>query len=99
MRTRFAVLADFRPRLRLGARCSTLPVRRKVFLVTDKDATPGVFAALSANLRKYKYVFADIHSSDAQAVKRLGVDKVSAPPAPTTRVCARIGASVQACSC
>ena len=49
---------------------------RQVFLVTDKDATPGVFAALSVNLRKYKYVFADIHSSDAEAVARLGVKKV-----------------------
>lgn len=62
-----------------------------MFLVTDKDATPGVFAALSANLRKYKYVFADIHSSDAQAVKRLNVDKVSARPVPATRACAKTG--------
>jgi len=52
--------------------------RRQVFLVTDKDATPGVFAALSVNLRKYKYVFADVHSSDAEAVARLGVKKVGA---------------------
>lgn len=35
-----------------------------------------MFAALSVNLRKYRFVFADVHSSDAEAVQRLGVKKV-----------------------
>ena len=47
----------------------------QVFLITDKDATPGVFAALSVNLRKYRYVFADIHASDKAALQRLSITK------------------------
>ena len=56
------------------------PHPRQVFLITDKDATPGVFAALSVNLRKYRFVFADVHSSDAEALQRLGVKKVKGYP-------------------
>ena len=47
----------------------------QVFLATDKDATPGVFAALSVNLRKYRYVFADIHAGDTAALQRLSITK------------------------
>ena len=47
----------------------------QVFLCTDKDATPGVFAALSVNLRKYRYVFADIHAGDKAALQRLSITK------------------------
>ena len=47
----------------------------QVFLITDKDATPGVFAALSVNLRKYRYVFADIHAGDTAALQRLSITK------------------------
>lgn len=47
----------------------------QVFLITDKEATPGVFAALSVNLRKYRYVFADIHAGDKAALQRLSITK------------------------
>ncbi|KAK9845433.1 hypothetical protein WJX81_006361 [Elliptochloris bilobata] len=57
---------------------ASAPLRPKVFLITDKDATPGVFAALSVNLRKYRYVFADIHSSDQEALQRLSIKKAPA---------------------
>ena len=52
----------------------------QVFLITDKDATPGVFAALSVNLRKYRYVFADIHAGDTAAMQRLSITKVIKSP-------------------
>ncbi len=47
-----------------------------VILFTDKDATPPVFAALSVNLRKYKYKFADAHSSDAALMRQFNIKKV-----------------------
>lgn len=48
-----------------------------VILFTDKDATPPVFAALSVNLRKYRYKFADAHSSDAALMSQFNIKKVS----------------------
>ena len=35
----------------------------------------GVYAALSVNLRKYRYRFADVHSSDAQLMQQFSVKK------------------------
>lgn len=48
----------------------------RVFLFTDKDETPAVYAALSVNLRKYKYKFADVHSSDSALMKQFNIKRV-----------------------
>ena len=48
----------------------------RVFLFTDKNETPAVYAALSVNLRKYKYKFADVHKSDGALMQQFGVKKV-----------------------
>lgn len=48
----------------------------RVFLFTDKDETPAVYAALSVNLRRYKYKFADVHKSDAALMQQFNVKKV-----------------------
>ena len=48
----------------------------RVFLFTDKDETPAVYAALSVNLRRYKYKFADVHSSEAALMQQFNVKKV-----------------------
>ena len=46
----------------------------------------GVFAALSVNLRKYRYRFADVHSSDAQLMQQFSVKKARArAPSPATQ--------------
>lgn len=50
----------------------------QVFLFTDKDETPPVFNALAANMRKYKYLFADVHSSDRELMEKFGIEKVNA---------------------
>ncbi|BDA46353.1 probable protein disulfide-isomerase DDB_G0275025 [Coccomyxa sp. Obi] len=47
-----------------------------VILFTDKDTTPPVFAALSVNLRKYRYKFADAHSSDTALMSQFNIKKV-----------------------
>ena len=51
----------------------------RVFLFTDKDETPAVYAALSVNLRRYKYKFADVHSSEAALMQQFNVKKVGRP--------------------
>ena len=48
----------------------------RVFLFTDKDETPAVYAALSVNLRRYKYKFADVHKSDKALMQQFNVQKV-----------------------
>ncbi len=48
-----------------------------VILFTDKETTPPVFAALSVNLRKYRYKFADAHSSDTALMSQFNIKKVS----------------------
>lgn len=52
------------------------PKSPTVILFTDKEETPAVYAALSANLRKYKYRFVDVHRSDATLMKDFNVQKV-----------------------
>lgn len=58
-----------------------------VFLFTDKEETPTVYAALSVNLRKYKYKFADVHSSDAELMKQFNIKKVSTLHSPRPAPC------------
>lgn len=48
----------------------------KLVLFTDKEDTPGMFRALAASFRKYKLLFFTIHSSDEQAKKTFGIQKV-----------------------
>jgi hypothetical protein len=48
----------------------------QVFLFTDKEETPAVFNALAANMRNYKYIFADVHSSQGEVMEKFGVEKV-----------------------
>ncbi|CAK0750414.1 hypothetical protein CVIRNUC_001989 [Coccomyxa viridis] len=47
-----------------------------VFLFTDKEETPAVYAALSVNLRKYKYKFGEVHSGEAALMQQFNVKKV-----------------------
>lgn len=47
-----------------------------VFLFTDKEETPAVYAALSVNLRKYRYKFGEVHSSEAALMQQFNVKKV-----------------------
>lgn len=54
-----------------------------VILFTDKESTPPVFAALSVNLRKYRYKFADAHSSDTALMSQFNIKKVSLFGSPT----------------
>jgi hypothetical protein len=53
-----------------------LGIRLQVFLFTDKEETPAVFNALAANMRNYKYIFADVHSSQEEVMEKFGVEKV-----------------------
>ena len=48
----------------------------QVILFTERDSTPGIFGALSVNLRKAGYDFADVHSSSKQILEEFGVHKV-----------------------
>ncbi len=57
-----------------------------VILFTDKDTTPPVFAALSVNLRKYRYKFADAHSSDTALMSQFNIKKVSYLTASSTTI-------------
>ncbi len=48
----------------------------RVFLFTEKDETPAMYAALSVNLRKYNYKFADVHKSEGPLMKQFNIKKV-----------------------
>ena len=54
------------------------PLSPAVILFTDRDETPPVFAALSVNLRKYRYRFVDVRADDAQLMQQLNVKKARA---------------------
>ena len=60
----------------------------RVFLFTDKDETPAVYAALSVNLRRYKYKFADVHKSAKALMQQFNIKKVGISPC-----------TVPACTC
>ena len=62
----------------------------RVFLFTDKEETPTVYAALSVNLRKYKYKFADVHSSDGELMKQFSIKKVSTLHSPRPVPCDQV---------
>jgi hypothetical protein len=51
------------------------PLTPAVILFTDKAETPAVFAALSVNLRKYKYRFVDVRSDDVALMQQFNVKK------------------------
>jgi hypothetical protein len=59
---------------------ATDPRAPTIILFTDKEETPPVFAALSVNLRKYKYRFADVHSSDTDLMQQFHIQKVRPLP-------------------
>ena len=50
--------------------------RVQVLLFTDKDTTPPLLQALSANLEPLGLLFADVHAEDKEVLQQFGVDKV-----------------------